>query len=256
MSYSSQVLADSPDFYWLLNELAGPTAADSSGNGRTGTYGAGVTLGQPGIIPGETDTAAVFADVANSIVTAAAVATANYSGVQAFTLECWAKPTTVDATLRRIWNKSGAASAIAHYNRATGLTFERDSSGSGGADDLAGAAALVAGTAYHLACVFDPASSLILVYVNGNPAGSHASSAALGDLSANPFLVGDNGAGTRRFIGTIEKVAGYPRALSAATIAAHYAAAFPGSSRWSGSFRSSWGTDWKTGGGDDSGELG
>ena len=38
MSYTSEVLADSPLIYWPLNDSAGSTtAADSSGNGRTGT---------------------------------------------------------------------------------------------------------------------------------------------------------------------------------------------------------------------------
>lgn len=42
-SYTDRVLSYSPIAYWRLNETAGGTATDSSGNGHTGTYN-GVTL--------------------------------------------------------------------------------------------------------------------------------------------------------------------------------------------------------------------
>ncbi len=36
-TYDQEVLSDQPSFYWRLEETAGTTAADASGNGRTGT---------------------------------------------------------------------------------------------------------------------------------------------------------------------------------------------------------------------------
>jgi hypothetical protein len=60
-SYKVKALAHSPKLLWLLNEPAGSgTVADSSGNGLTGTPGAGVTLGQPGGMIGDPATAALF----------------------------------------------------------------------------------------------------------------------------------------------------------------------------------------------------
>lgn len=44
-TYDNAILALSPSAYWKLNETSGTTAADSSGNGQTGTYSSGVTLG-------------------------------------------------------------------------------------------------------------------------------------------------------------------------------------------------------------------
>src|SRR5439155_683557 len=45
-SYSQTVLGDSPLVYYRLDETSGSTAADSSGNGRTGAYAAsGITYG-------------------------------------------------------------------------------------------------------------------------------------------------------------------------------------------------------------------
>jgi hypothetical protein len=45
--------------YWRLGEASGTTAADSKG-GNAGTYVGGVTLGQPGLVVGDTNTAAEF----------------------------------------------------------------------------------------------------------------------------------------------------------------------------------------------------
>lgn len=53
MSYSTVVSADSPALWYRTNESEGTTAADSSGHSRTGTYGAGVTLGQTSLLTNE-----------------------------------------------------------------------------------------------------------------------------------------------------------------------------------------------------------
>lgn len=59
-AYSSVVLAKGPVGYWRLGELAGPTASDSSGDGYDGSYFGNPTLGQPGAINGDPDTAVRF----------------------------------------------------------------------------------------------------------------------------------------------------------------------------------------------------
>src|SRR5438874_13602683 len=56
--YSAVVLADTPLGYWRLGESdASQPAKDASGNGYDGTYNGGVTVGQPGAINGDADTA-------------------------------------------------------------------------------------------------------------------------------------------------------------------------------------------------------
>lgn len=55
--YSSVVLAKGPVGYWRLGELTGTTASDSSGNGYDGTYLGNPTLGGPGAINNDPDTA-------------------------------------------------------------------------------------------------------------------------------------------------------------------------------------------------------
>ncbi len=62
-AYLSAVLTDLPSGYWRLGEGSGVVAVDSSGNGRNGTYSAtGVTLGQTGLLTGDTDTAAALSN--------------------------------------------------------------------------------------------------------------------------------------------------------------------------------------------------
>ena len=55
--YRAAVLADSPLAYWRLGETSGTVAHDETGNGHDGTYVGGVTLGQPGALTGDANTA-------------------------------------------------------------------------------------------------------------------------------------------------------------------------------------------------------
>jgi hypothetical protein len=86
LSYSSEVLADSPVAYWKLDETssAAPTAADAAG-GTAWTFGTGVVGGQTAVVPdGGTS---VHGDGVNPICTLASVPTAvNGANV---TLEAW-----------------------------------------------------------------------------------------------------------------------------------------------------------------------
>lgn len=50
-SYYDLVMSHSPLGYWRLGETSGTTAADSSGNGRSGTYTGTYTLNRPSLIP-------------------------------------------------------------------------------------------------------------------------------------------------------------------------------------------------------------
>jgi hypothetical protein len=58
-SYAGRVLLDDPVGYWRLGESAGTSAADSSGNGFTGTYIGVYTLAQAGALV-DTDTSVSF----------------------------------------------------------------------------------------------------------------------------------------------------------------------------------------------------
>lgn len=59
-SFFGDILALAPTAFWKLNEASGAIAADSSGNGRDGTYVNGPTLAQTSIIPNTSDTSVQF----------------------------------------------------------------------------------------------------------------------------------------------------------------------------------------------------
>lgn len=52
--YFDLVMSHAPLGYWRLGEPSGTTAADSSGNGRNGTYFGTYTLNRPSLIPSHT----------------------------------------------------------------------------------------------------------------------------------------------------------------------------------------------------------
>jgi hypothetical protein len=90
--YTDTVKADAPILYWRLGESSGTTAADASGNGRTGSYQGTVELGQPGAINGDSDTAVRLETTPgnNEFVTSAS----SVFGQQEFSVELWFSTTT------------------------------------------------------------------------------------------------------------------------------------------------------------------
>jgi hypothetical protein len=82
-AYSAAVLADSPLAYYRLGEASGTTMTDSSGNSRNGTYAGSPTLGAPGLVTGDSDTAVTF----NGTSQQAQVAFGSWMNTTALTLE-------------------------------------------------------------------------------------------------------------------------------------------------------------------------
>lgn len=58
-SYSDEVLADGPTSYWRMGESSGTAMLDAKGL-NNGTYIGAPTLGQPGALPYDSNTAATF----------------------------------------------------------------------------------------------------------------------------------------------------------------------------------------------------
>ena len=83
--------------YWRLGEREGTTAEDSA-DGNDGTYTGGVTLGQPGLLKGDADTAAQFDG------TSGYVAVPHNANVNppAFTVEALVDVTGGDGTFRAV----------------------------------------------------------------------------------------------------------------------------------------------------------
>lgn len=232
--YASQVLASQPLAYYRLDEPPGATVAhDSSGHGNDCQYTAGVDLGVPGIVPGET---AVRLPGQGLGVTCPPSLFA-FSGSAPFTVEGWYAPAPVGATYESAFSRltphprsgyyvylqgSPASVGFEFYDDdndtcfADGTPFPCDGSSDGG-----GPCAFD-----YVVATYDGAT--MAVYVNG--ALGKTSQCPQGPPAAVgvPFTIG-NYSGlectTCALVGAIDDVAVYGRALSASEVQDHYAAA-------------------------------
>jgi hypothetical protein len=238
LSYPQAVLADSPSFFWPLNETSGSTAADASPNGFTGIYEPGTTQGAAGPITGSTDTSTAF-DGHTGLVTSAS--SAAMSASQAFSVEGWFK-TTTNTGGKLIGFGNGQTGMSSDYDRHVymmndgQLVFGVYNSG---VFTIETPLAYNDGQWHYVVATFDSGTGMAL-YVDGRLVGTNPNTAAqpytgywrvggdnLNGWNLDPW--GSNSQGTTEpygyyFGGDIGDVAVYPAALSAAQVAAHYAA--------------------------------
>jgi hypothetical protein len=206
------VLADDPLGYWRLGETSGSTATDSSGHGRNGAYVNGVGLGIAGALLGDSNTAASF-DGVNDCVQVPNDTALRLNA--SWTIEFWARQISWKNSVPGILGKGAGHTPHGYMvwaDPSGSLWFERNnkkiSTGSG---------ALTSSFRYFVVS-YD--GSKLRWYVNGVLKSS---------LSANfppnngtqPLTIGKaNEFGNN----ALDEVAVYGNALTAAEIAAHYAA--------------------------------
>jgi hypothetical protein len=256
-NYSNTVLA-TPGLtaYWRLNEtVASGTAttwADESGNGHTGTqtiHAARVpTLNVPGPLPANgllgfdaTNTSARF-NRNQSILSADSAGLDISTGN--FTMEAWLKTSSLTGTLAVMgkhnasfldgymmmtnWWDTANHDAAARYRNSTGTEIGPATPGFA---DMGTADAW-----HHMVAVLHRngggpgySGSGMSVYLDGSLAGTVASTALDGFNIDNiaEFAIGAaNRDGSVGFVGDIDEVALYSRALTASEASAHYSAAF------------------------------
>lgn len=219
MSYSSEVLADSPLGYWRLGEASGTTMVDSSGNSRNGTYTGSPTLSTTGLLTGDSDTAATFG-AANQY---GLVAYGSWMLASAITIEAIIKTSTTTAIhsiAERDWGGPRAFQFRVDTNKVQFITI----GGGAGVVISASPGNVADGVAHHVAATYDGTN--IKLYVDGSLV---TTTSAVGALStgASALSVAANGSGggaSQIFSGVIDEVAYYGTALSGARIAAHAAA--------------------------------
>ena len=229
-SYKSTVLA-TPGLlsYWRLGDSPGSTTLTDA-TGLSNATNVGATLGIPGALFGDTGTAALF-NGQNSY----AKAPVNLSATSQVTVELWLN-----------WNAYANNDALAmeltsNYNNNNGGFIVDPNSANGGfglglgrgtSRNAGSFARPSAGHWHYYAFVFDstqPGASEITAYVDGKPVGVTLSSSGTGaGAFANSTLyMMSRGGGSLFGAGTVQEVAVYNQALSASTVAAHYAAGTP-----------------------------
>jgi hypothetical protein len=221
--YPGQVLADAPLAYWRFDELTGTTAADSSGHGNDATYQGGITLGAPGAIGGDDDTAATFDGVSGLVTAGVRFA---FAGQTPFSIEAWVT----------VQSQSTYAGIVSRNDAIGGppsegyLLFVAPTDGPFGFQRLDGSNVSTAVSAAgpsasgftHVVATFDGLD--LVVYANGESQGSQTAAFSIAGAVAD-FVVGaEAGGGGNYLSGTLDEVAVYDHALPPDHVRAHYLA--------------------------------
>lgn len=151
MTYASEVTADAPIHWLRLGEASGATAADASGNGRTGTY-TNVTYGTTGLQSGDTDKAVTL----NGTTAYVTVPAGAWKAVgNALTIELLCKPTAGDGTARTLLDGDNTSPGQWGIQIGTGNKLNYMLNAAGSAAFQVGAATILAGMAVHVAMTYD-----------------------------------------------------------------------------------------------------
>jgi hypothetical protein len=196
--------------YWRLGETSGTSACDSVGS-STGTYRSGTTLGAPGAIVGDPDTA-VALNGSSGHLTVASSAALNPSA--ALTLEAWIRPESV-AGNQTVLRKDGQylVRVLAGGSVFVRLWWTRTSY-----TEMVSPAVVAPGIDQHLAVTYDGAR--IRVFRDGAEAASLAADRAVAS-STSTLLIGQSG-GYDWFRGVLDEVAIYAAALTPLDVATHH----------------------------------
>ena len=225
-----QIKASNPVLYWRLGDTSGTTATDSSSAANNpGTYTGGYTLGQTGAITGDTDKAVLLNGTTGYVQNAAPKNLP--TGASARSVEVWFK--TTSATQQNLFSYG----SLANGNEfslfiKTATTFFAWGYGTTADKTFTAPSAFNDGNWHQVVETYDGTN--ITVYLDGTSLGSQAdalttSLAACTTGAGSCFTAGfatpsgDTNSGWY-FNGTLDEVAVFPTALSAATISAQYAA--------------------------------
>jgi hypothetical protein len=213
--YSTEVLADSPSLYWRLGESVGTTAADASGNARTGTYGSSVTLNQTGAISGDANTAVLIGNDSNGVISTTYNPFVNGASI---TVECWAK--RASATVRDCIFASSGANAVQLTINSVGGDVMFDANSSAGSSATWTAALPLTGTFYHVALTFNESTDTAELFINGVSQGTKSVTdayATTGNIQVGQFSTTFPNLGSLQ----LDEFAIYSSVLSSSRIAVH-----------------------------------
>jgi RHS repeat-associated protein len=215
--YATVVMADTPSAYWRLGESSGTAATDSSGNGRTGTYSGGFTLGQAGAIAGDADKAASF-DGVNGQVSVPDDTTMRLNA--SWSIEFWAKQNSLPGSFPGILGKGDSTTAngyIIYYDSTGKLSFKRNN-----LETTTTTGQMHTDALHHYAVTYDGTNLRWYVdgILNSTTARSYPTNAGTNALTlAKADQYGSE---------TLDEVSFYASALSTNQVAQHYSAGSQG----------------------------
>jgi hypothetical protein len=210
--YRAAVMADSPVAYWRLGEASGTTAVDEMA-GYNGTHVNSPTLNQSGIFDG--NGSVLYGSEKRTTFPVAGLP----SGNAARTLEAWIKPTSASTQVIAGYGDSATT------RRGFGLFISTRFYFWTYLPDYDTGVAPTLNVWSHVCISWD--GSVGRFYVNGVERYNTGSITALNTVLTRGAIAADvlTAAPGNSFLREVDEVAIYPTALSAARIAAHYAAA-------------------------------
>jgi large repetitive protein len=219
-SYGARVYNDSPDLYWRLGETAGSVAADSGVSGNTGTYYGGVTKGVTGALSGTTNPAASF-NGSNGLV----ASNTQFSNPLVYSLELWFNSTTNSGGKLIGFGSSPNGTTSGSYDRHVYLQDDGKlvfGVWTGQTNTITTPGSYTDGLWHHV--VATQSGSGLKLFVDGQLSGTNPQTQA--QAYDGYWRVGGDttwGSSSAFVNARIDEVAVYSSALSADTVAAHYA---------------------------------
>lgn len=229
-AYTSAVMADAPYAFHRLDETSGASAADSSGNGRTGTYTSVATYHQAGALPNN----AGYSIALNGSTGRMVGGGTGLTDPTTFSVEVWFRTTT---------SAGGKLIGFEDTRNQTSTFFDREAfmrtdgrvvymGATSTSKLLVSPAALNNGAWHQLVVTAAPSGSneATVMYVDGvQVASGSTAKAALSytgwwRVGYGRVPTGSLYPTTGNFTGSLDDVAVYRTQLSAARVAAHYAA--------------------------------
>jgi hypothetical protein len=219
-NYVDLIKADAPVAYWRLGETQGDIAEDEIG-ANDGTYLNGVTLGAPGAVATDTNTAVTFTAASSQKLD---VPWTDVINPPVFSAEIWARVTGGSGHRSPLTSRADSPQRGFIFYAEPGNTWQFWS-GKGdqtGWDNLPGPAVQPNQWA-HLVGTYDGTTKRF--YVNGTEVGSRAVLFAPND--AAPLRIGagaSEGDGTFFFEGNVDEAAVYNKVLTPEQVILHYLA--------------------------------
>jgi len=217
-AYGAAIYGADPDLYWRLGETSGTVAADAGLNANAGTYNGASVMGRPGALNGVSNTAVRFNGSNGFVSTKSAV-----SGPSVYSEELWFSTTTT---------QGGKLIGFGDQPTGTSSSYDRHvymqddgrlvfGTWTGQMNTITSAKAYNDGAWHHMVATQSGAG--MVLYVDGQSVGTNPQTAAQGYNGY--WRVGGDvtwGSSSNFFAGTIDEVAVYPVALTAATVQQHY----------------------------------
>jgi hypothetical protein len=220
--YSTLVTADGATHLWHMDDASTSNTAVGALSTTAGLYSGARASVPDGALNGQSDPAATFDGVTSALAVPSAP---DYEGTQAYSIELWVRPHTIDRTYRFLFSRESSTSAgrqgTGVWLSSTGLGFERWRDGVSTSVDYA--PGLPKNAWSQVTATYDGAT--MRLYVNGALVGSHAATIPLLSLITSSEIGAGSGGRSGFFAGDIDEVSLYPHALARAHVAAHAAAA-------------------------------